>query len=452
MTISSRVLEILRTWGRLQAGALLKQLNVSRPSLMRTVAELNAQIVSLGKARRTSYAVRRAVRGSVKALTVYRIDAAGLAHEVATLDPVYPAGCAVRYTEACVWPLDDEMQDGWYRGLPYWLADMRPQGFLGRNFAHQYAQLLQLDADVKRWSEDDILHTLALLCWDQPGNYVLGDAALRQFLDAQKSAPLYLSDQDIAGQYPLLAQQALNYGVAGSSAAGEFPKFTAARLLDQEARHVIVKFSGSGQSAQEQRWADLLVCEHLALETIAEQLSVAVAKSRLYQFAGRTFYEVERFDRAGDFGRTEVCSWYELNAALFGLSGSWSAGAEALLEAGYIKPDTQHQIQLLEHFGRLIANTDMHDGNLAFLPGLRLAPAYDMLPMLYAPQPGVELTARQFSPHLALPKEREAWLPAAHAAQVFWERAASDARISAAFRQICAQNAALIAAARSSVG
>jgi hypothetical protein len=89
----------------------------------------------------------------------------------------------------------------------------------------------------------------------------------------------------------------------------------------------------------------------------------------------------------------------------------------------------------------------MHDGNLSFRPrssaeptALILAPAYDMLPMLYAPQRGVELPQVHFAPRLPLPAERGAWQDAATAAVEFWSHAADDSRISAAFRAICAEN------------
>jgi len=83
----------------------------------------------------------------------------------------------------------------------------------------------------------------------------------------------------------------------------------------------------------------------------------------------------------------------------------------------------------------------MHDGNLAFLPGLRLAPAYDMLPMGYAPQRGVELVERKFAPALPVPRERSTWVQAAEAAVVFWRRAECDVRISEEFRSISGTNA-----------
>jgi hypothetical protein len=49
----------------------------------------------------------------------------------------------------------------------------------------------------------------------------------------------------------------------------------------------------------------------LALTTIADTLQLKAAQSRIYQFAGQTFYEVDRFDRHGEFGRSGVCTWFE---------------------------------------------------------------------------------------------------------------------------------------------
>jgi len=145
--------------------------------------------------------------------------------------------------------------------------------------------------------------------------------------------------------------------------------------------------------------------------------------------------------------RSPVCTWAALNAALFGMAGeAWTKVGERLSIERYINDDTQARIKRLWHFGRLIGNTDMHEGNLAFIPDaagqapLTLAPAYDMLPMLYAPVRGVELPFREFKPGLPLPQERTDWLAAAAAAVEFWRAAAGDRRISAAFRATCKFN------------
>lgn len=166
----------------------------------------------------------------------------------------------------------------------------------------------------------------------------------------------------------------------------------------------------------------------------------------VYQAGGRTFLEVERFDRHGAHGRSPVCSWASLNGAFFGLGGKpWTNAAQALCDKGFIDETGRESIELLWHFGQLIANSDMHEGNLSFLPGLRVAPAYDMLPMLYAPVRGVELPQRSFEPALPLPAERTRWQAAAAAAQQFWNEASHDSRVSAEFRDTCACNARHVA-------
>ncbi|MES2089899.1 MAG: type II toxin-antitoxin system HipA family toxin YjjJ [Pseudomonadota bacterium] len=445
MTTAENLLRTLRTWHKLPAKHLLERLGISRATLMRAVQALGPQIVARGRARRTAYAARRAVRGSLQALPLYRIDQDGQPHEVALLHPIYPEGCAADFLEPLDWPLDDNMQDGWFEGLPYPLDDMRPQGFLGRHFARHHADLLQVSTDPKTWSEDDTLHALTLLGSDQPGNYVLGETALRQWLTLSQQDTAPLDESQVASAYLLKAEEAMTHGTAGSSAGGEFPKFTAFREIAGKPTHVIVKFSGSDDAPGTVRWSDLLVCEHLALCAAAEHLGVEAAVSRIYQAGGRTFLEVDRFDRHGRLGRSPLCSWAALNAALFGLAGKpWPEGGAALFKQGLIDAICLDAMQRLWLFGQLIANTDMHDGNLSFRPGLQLAPVYDMLPMGYSPVRGVELPVKKFAPPLPLPAERNAWLTAARTAEHFWTAASGDARISHDFRAICTQNASKI--------
>lgn len=442
MNIPAAILRTLRLWHKMSAGELLDRLQVSRATMMRAIKALGPEVVVRGKARRTAYAARRPVRGNNASIPLFRIDRAGCGSEIAVVDPLYPQGCAVRFLDAYEWPLIEAMRDGWFEGIPYPLDDMRPQGFLGRHFARQHAALLQVSESPVDWSEDDVLYALSVLGADQPGNTILGEAAYRRFLAEVEKGAHFLTDAETEAAYSMQALDALHLGVAGSAAGGEFPKFTEKRLIDGVQAHVIVKFSGTDISAGTQRWADLLVCEHLALSTVAEYLKVDAALSCIYQASGRTFLEVQRFDRHGAFGRSAVCSWAALNAALFGLGGkSWVAGAAALRKQGLIQDATEQDIQRIWYFGQLIANTDMHDGNLAFRPGLELAPVYDMLPMYYAPVRGVELPERQFAPRLPMPSEQAIWQQAAQAAIRFWHRAADDMRISPSFRQTCAENA-----------
>ena len=452
------LLRVLRANPRAGSALLCRLLGgINRSTLARAVQALGDRVVSRGGSRRTRHALRRALRGSGQGMPLYRIDAAGEGHEVGHLDLTYPGGSALRLSAPFPWPLDADMADGWFEGLPYPLADMRPQGFIGRNFARRHVLDLGVADNPDHWSEDDILHVLSLWGNDQPGDLILGEAAYRRFLDSRRAgADDFLGDERIAEAYPALAAAALAHGVAASSAAGEFPKFTVGRRWAGEVGHVIVKFSGADDSAAVRRWSDLLVCEHLALEALRELLGLDAAQNTVYCFDGRSFLEVRRFDRHGACGRSPVCTLGSIEAALLGQGPTaWPLAALALQQSGWLTVADTEQVALLWWFGKLIGNSDMHEGNLAFFPGpgaargagLVLAPAYDMLPMHYAPLRGGELPERTFVPDLPLPTEADQWRRAADAAARYWHRCAGDARISADFRRICAGNADLLAKA-----
>jgi hypothetical protein len=89
----------------------------------------------------------------------------------------------------------------------------------------------------------------------------------------------------------------------------------------------------------------------------------------------------------------------------------------------------------------------MHQGNVAFMSSergtLRLAPVYDMLPMIYAPL-GEELPTREFSLPVPSPAFVDQWSSAVPAATSFWQRLAEDARASLDMRSIARANAAML--------
>lgn len=442
------LLRILRTHPRVASAELCRLLGgINRSTLARALQVLEGQVVSRGGSRRIRYSLRRALRGSGASLPLYRIDEAGQGHEAGRLDLTWPSGSALEFVAPFPWPLDDDMADGWFEGLPYPLEDMRPQGFIGRNFARRYALDLGVADNPDQWSEDDILHVLSLWGHDQPGDLILGETAYRRFLDGRREdGGGFLTDNQIETVYPVMAEAALAHGVAGSSAGGEFPKFTVGRQWQDGSGHAIVKFSGADDSPAVRRWSDLLVCEHLALEALRDLLGLAAEQSAIHCFGGRRFLEVRRFDRHGLFGRSPVCTLGSLNAALLGQRVStWPRTAQALQQAGWLAADDVARVLLLWWFGRLIGNTDMHEGNLAFGPragaGLVLAPAYDMLPMAYAPLRGGEVPQRASAPELPLPAEADHWRTAADAAARYWHRCAGDERISGDFRRICGENA-----------
>ena len=426
------------------AADLATQLGVSVPTLHRLLKELGDAVIATGAARRTRYALRRAVRGDASPLPVYAVDAEGRADAIGDLSLVQPQGSCMNL-DGTPWPVPDDSRDGWWGGLPYPIYDMRPQGYLGRQLARAEHRQFNVSANPEEWSDDDVVHVLSRIGSDVSGNLIVGNAAFERWQTAaMRPAEALPGKPSIGRAYAQLAEQAIAAGVPGSSAAGEFPKFPALRALDGSGTpHVLVKFSGADGSPAVQRWSDLLVCEHLALECAAASPGVASARSRIVAGDGRTFLEVERFDRHGEHGRSPLVSLGTLDAALIGDGSSdWTRLANRLHTAHWLGADDVQRIAHLWWFGRLIANTDMHTGNLSFRPhgppaALSLAPVYDMLPMLFAPLPGGEVPLRVFEPPLPLPPQRAAWSAAGTAALAFWLRAATDTRISEAFRRVC---------------
>lgn len=450
-----RLQAVVRASPGIGGADLIERLEVSQPTLSRLVREQADAILPVGSRMKRSYYLRRALRGGATALPVYAIDAVGTATQVGLLELAYPEG-ALLDAAAMGWPVDEEFKHGFWPGIPYPLQDMRPQGFLGRSFARHVATDLAVSPNPTEWNDDDVLHILTLRGTDTSGNLIVGEAALKAWQQGRTNQPPALQPEEIEAAYTQLAQQASAFGSAGSSAAGEFPKFTARRQLDgADTPHVIVKFSGEVTSGAVQRWADLLTCEDLALRTTAS-MGLASARSRVLRVGQRVMLEVERFDRHGDFGRSPLCSLESLDAALLSgrMSMDWTVLSTRMLEQGLLSQDTATQIARLWWYGRLIGNTDMHKGNLSFVPSghlFRLAPVYDMLPMMYAPMGGGELPNVEFAPELPTPAAREDWTISCDSALQFWRAAADHEGISEDFRDICERNHAKLLKCRSHV-
>jgi hypothetical protein len=430
------------------ASDLASALGVSVPTVHRLLARLPpGELLSAGQARRRRYALARPLRGGPAPLPTYRVDATGRLLALTPLALTRPEGSLMDLA-GTAWPIPDEARDGWWPGLPYPLHQIRPQGYMGRLFARAEHRRLQVPADLAQWSDDDALFAISQAGSDLSGDWIVGEAACELWLAERAAGIVAVPAAQTIAHYAEQADQTVAAGVAGSSAAGEFPKFTARRELAGAATpHVIVKFSGAGagDSATVRRWADLLVCEHLALQHAATLPGLRAARSRLLQGAGRTFLEVERFDRHGDAGRSPLVALDLIDAAFVGSAPTeWPQAVARLAALGLIDEAQQAAVLQLWCFGRLIANSDMHAGNLSFEPvdgRLQLAPAYDMLPMRLAPLPGGELPQRAPDFSLPLPAQRAAWLAACEAALAFWQEAAQDTRISDSFRALCVAHA-----------
>lgn len=236
----------------------------------------------------------------------------------------------------------------------------------------------------------------------------------------------------------LLLQAAIEGGLPGSCAHGEHTKFTALVRDEHGERHVLVKFSPPLSNPVGQRWSDLLIAEHLAHVTLSTA-GVLACRSHIHDFDNHTFLEVDRFDRNGSEGRIGVTSLFAVDLFHFGRPDNWIAAAGRLLADRMIDPATAERTRLLATFGAFIANTDRHFGNLAFYDSYNsrftLAPVYDMLPMLFAPEHN-QIIPRAFVPPHLTAETLSCYATARELAERYWQAIIDDARISNDFRDI----------------
>jgi HipA-like C-terminal domain len=450
---------LIRARGPISATELGTLLRVNRTTIARSLPDFGDELVTLGATRSTRYLLRRGIRNIGDSWPVYRIGENGRAMEWAELEALHERSWRINWAGAPPeWAGVFTEDNGLWSGFPFFLGDARPQGFLGRAIASRMSRLLLLPDDPRQWSDDDILIYLQAAGEDLPGNLLVGDDCLRRALTRSADLPSGNGVEEGA-RAEFYSSQAVEIAqsLPGSSAGGEQPKFLATLCEDGgNYRPVLVKFSAPMEQAVGCRWADLLACEFHAHEVLAE-VGLTNPGARLLDAGGRRFLEIPRFDRRGPGGRRGVVSLEALAGASIGLlTRDWIGAAVELQRRGLIDDGAVATIRRLHAFGELIGNTDMHFGNLAFflddtLP-LRVTPAYDMLPMLWAPGSQGEIVERRFAPAPPLPAMTESWREAAGWAEIFWDRVAADDRISPDFVRMSREVGAVVGQLRRHVG
>jgi hypothetical protein len=410
------LLRALRDRPGMAAAELGQRLGISPSRMSRLVAEAGDSVVRFGHARATKYALARRVPDVGVDTPIYEVGEDGAPVEAGRLAFVQPAGFWLEYGGA----------DDYRPYLPIFLKECGPSGFLGRRFASRFPEL-KLPDRLESWRAEDYVRAAALRGEDAVGNLVVGTESMSRFL--------HLEVREVAeAEYPTLALGA-STSPWNTSAGGERPKFTAFR----EGAHVLVKFAPPGDRPEAQRWRDLLVCEHLALEVIRDA-GIPAARSRCVDVEGFRFLEVARFDRVGERGRVGVRSLEAVKVEALVPLGTWTEAANALSSGvrPLIGPQDASRVRWLEAFGGLTANTDRHDGNLSFLRSregkLSLAPAYDMAPMSLAPV-STGVVDGSWNPERPSPSAMSEWQDAQPAALRFWDRVARDRRIAPPLRQ-----------------
>jgi len=428
--------------GPMSAAELARGLRVDATTVTRQMSRLGSQVIKAAKGRATRWLLRRNLPLLPKqtVLPIYRINGDGQAEKMALLNIVYPDDSyLVEYFRA-----DDasgEVVSEWkfYDSLPWWLSDMRPQGFLGRSFAQQLRNRGEpLDSDPNKWSEDTVLAVLAKFPQDHVGNLLVGDAAYTRWLETPQEAVI---SEEQAG----IKAEAIARGEHfDSSAKGEQPKFTAT-LGEGEC---IVKFSGRVTQTEvdsvANRWADLLHAEALAAEALNTVIPEEAAHNRSFNVAGRTLLASMRFDRTQRGGRVGVISFASLDLEFVGkANGHWPEIADALYQEGVITEKAVTRCKVAWAFGQLIANSDMHLGNVSALNiggrPYELAPVYDMLPMHYSPTSAGDLPSETFNIRVHPNVPQICWQTAYVAAHEFWQSVLESTVISRHFKSLASQ-------------
>ena len=430
--LSTRLLATLAARGVADSGALQQALGRSQPTVSRLLVGLSSQFVVLGRGKRTRYALPHGILGLPAQQPLLAVHENGQVEDWGRLSFLHGQRVHVQA------PGIDVLVQG---RLPWFLAPLRGEGFIGRLHARELAAW-GLPANPEQWTLEQTLFA-ALHARDAPGALQLGEGPPA----AASTEPAVKSARTTTADWDALADATTHTGPAGSSAGGEQAKFLTRDADDGGAR--LVKYSPPRGTPFGVRWHDLLHAEALALAVLAEH-GVAVAECRVVETARRTYLASRRFDRHGLHGRSHVVPLHAVHDAFVpGPRQHWAATCGALAEQRRLPAQAAAQSRALLHFGRLIGNTDMHFGNLSLrvaLPDVAagrftLAPCYDMLPMRWRPDAhSGELGLLPFTPE---PMDLQS--AARPVAALFWQRAARASALSADFRELAATMAQRLA-------
>ena len=370
--LSETLTTLLARGEPLTAAQLAAATGKSQPSISLALSKLGERVHRMGAARRTRYALKRDILGltAEHELSWNGPDATGkMPRQWGRITYLHGNYLHVRSAQR-EWLTQGK--------LPWFLTPLRPQGFLGRELARANPSF---PANPEQWSLAEILHSTINHVRDPSGAFFFNGVET-----ASWSAP-----EDAAGlgvHYDGLAQQIGSGSPTGSSAGGEQPKFVVNR---RAAGRFIVKFTPPRGTPFGERWHALLSLEKLALDTLQSH-GIASARSELIQTTHRSYLQSERFDRGQQHSMRHVVAIAAIHDEFVGGAWhNWVHASTALVQKGLITQQELQQIARIFAFGHYIGNTDMHSGNLSFFvddvitPKIRLAPVYDMLPMMWRP-------------------------------------------------------------------
>jgi len=423
---------------------------ISQAGVSRWLRAMGNRIIRLKVGRSPQYILTCNAFGGDDRLPLFMVDPHGNNTAIGYLRPLAHGAFYLEKLPGMPTVLLGERGDGLFPSLPYFLFDLAPQGFIGRQIAAKMAEQSDFPNNPQRWTVDHIGRYLLSNGDDLPGNLKFGGLAHLRL----RRKPVPHTSED----YPELAENTMDGTTPESSAGGEQPKFTA--YCKERSSHVIVKFSPKGDDAVAARWRDILVTEFQAAEAI-HTANFPAAETRLIDCGGRFFLESQRFDRTGEYGRLPMVSLQCVDAEFVGIGHGWPSVMRALHDRHLVSWQHLYDAAVLWCFGKLIHNTDMHLGNLSLgIDGdvFRILPVYDMCSMGFAPKSG-EVQPYRFDcpdlgvlPMFAHGTAEEIKAGAREMARDFWNRVAGDSRISTEFRDFLSRGNPVDLAGKTSNG
>ncbi len=397
---------------------------ISQATVSRQLTAMGDQIIAIHQGRSVRYALAVNAFESGNRLPILQIDEQGEAQPIASLRPLAHGGYFVDALENCPAMLLGKSANGFYPQFPYFLQDMAPQGFIGRQHSAQIsARLPEFPVDPEQWQQQHIgCYLLSNGEWSK-GNLRLGQHSLHH----PRLQPLSYKRED----YPALAEQCSHANLSPLLIDGDQPKF--GTFSNERECHVMVKFSPQGDDPVARRWKDILLTEYHA-NKILNLSRLKAAETELLELDDRLFLEAKRLDRHELFGQKSMLSLTAIDQEFTQLGSHWPQVMEALHKQQLVSMHDVCNSEILWGFGHMINNNHMHLSNLSLAlqaDQFSLLPVYDMCSAGFAPVNG-EPPAYRFIP----PSEQRfnfkqnSFILIKKIAWHFWQNLANDPRIS----------------------
>jgi len=155
--------------------AIQEHTGLSQTAVSYQLRIMGDSVIRIKRGRSPRYALTRNAFGGNDKLPLSMVDAYGNTVLAAYIRPLLHGGFFVEPATGMPNLLLGEKKDGLYEELPYFLLDMSPQGFIGRQIAMEMAARdPDFPTDPRRWSSNHIGRYLVSNGDDLPGNFKFG--------------------------------------------------------------------------------------------------------------------------------------------------------------------------------------------------------------------------------------------------------------------------------------